>query len=140
MHPISVRFHDPQVVGRLKAEASERSQSTSALAEELIDEGLKMRRHPLIVFRDGATGRRAALLRGPDVWEVVGGLVGGDVPADERLDRAVDTFSLRREEVEAALAYYAEFTDEIDRRIAANLAAAEEAEAQWRRQQKLLAG
>lgn len=85
--------------------------------------------HPLITFRDGPSGRRAALVDGPDVWEVVAGLVGGDVPATERIPRAVELFALRPEQVEAALAYYAEFTDEIDQRIAGNMAVAAEAEA-----------
>jgi hypothetical protein len=140
MHPVSVRFRRAGVAERLKAEAAARGESSSALAEELIDEGLRTRRHPLVVFRDGPTGRRAALAGGPDVWEVVGGIVGGDVPAAKRVDRAVRVFGLRREQVDAALAYYAEFTAEIDAEIAANVAAAEEAEAQWRRRQALLAG
>ena len=99
-----------------------------------------MRRHPLVGFRDGPAGRRACLLGGPDVWEVIGGLVGGDVAAGERVGRAVELFGLRREQVEAALAYYAEFTDEIEAELEANRRAAEQAEALWRRQQDLLAG
>jgi hypothetical protein len=140
LHPLSVRFHDKAVADRLKSEAVARDRSASALAEELIDEGLRMRRHPLIAFRDGPTGRRAALGDGPDVWEVIDGIVGGDVPADERVARAVELFGLRPEQVEAALTYYAEFTDEVDDRIARNRAAADEAEALWRRHQDLLAG
>ena len=139
-HPVSVRFRDPGVADRLRAEAGARGASTSALAEELIDEGLRMRRHPLVGFRSGPAGRRACLLGGPDVWEVIGGLVGGDVPKGERVERAVALFGLRREQVEAALAYYAEFTDEIDAELEANRRAAEEAEALWLRQQDLLAG
>ncbi|HVX20500.1 MAG TPA: hypothetical protein VHB02_04065 [Acidimicrobiales bacterium] len=84
------------------------------MAEELIDEGLRMRRHPGVVFRPGPAGRRPALLDGPEVWEVIGGLVGGDVPPEDRVQRSMDLFDLRREDVEAALDYYAEFTDEID--------------------------
>ena len=139
-HPVSVRFHDPRVADQLKAEAIARSASTSSLAEELIDEGLRARRHPLVSFRDGPAGRRAHLVGGPDVWEVVEGLVGGDVPVAERITRAVEVFGLPGQLVEAALAYYAEFTEEIDGQIGANRKAAEEAEAQWRRRQALLAG
>lgn len=139
-HPVSVRFHDACVAERLKSEAVARGTSSSALAEELIDEGLRTRRHPLVAFRDGPAGRRAVLAGGPDVWEVVGGLVGGDVAAGKRVERAAEMLGLRREQVEAALAYYAEFTEEIDAQIDANRRAADEAEAQWRRQQALLAG
>ncbi|MFZ0214931.1 MAG: CopG family transcriptional regulator, partial [Candidatus Dormiibacterota bacterium] len=114
--------------------------STSALAEELIEEGLRLRRHPLVVFRDGATGRRAGLVGGPDIWEVVGGLVGGDVRVADRVARAVELFGLSSEQVTAALDYYAAFSEETDAEIAANQAAAEEAELLWRRRQQLLAG
>ncbi|MHB1928779.1 MAG: ribbon-helix-helix protein, CopG family [Acidimicrobiales bacterium] len=139
-HPVSVRFHDPRVADQLKAEATARSTSASSLAEELIDEGLRARRHPLVGFRDGPAGRRAHLVGGPDVWEVIEGLVRGDVPPAERVTRAVEVFGLRRQLVEAALAYYAEFTEEINTQADANRRTAEEAEAQWRRQQDLLAG
>ena len=114
--------------------------SSASLAEELIDEGLRLRRHPLVVFRHGPTGRRAALAGGPDVWEVVSGIVGGDVPVSERVARAVDVFGIRPEQVDAILGYYAEFTEEIDAEIEANTAAAEEAERLWRRGQDLLSG
>ena len=139
-HPVSVRFRDARVAERLRAEAAARGCATSMLAEQLIDEGLRSRRHPLVSFRDGPGGRRAAMVGGPDVWEIVGGVIGGDVPADRRVARAVKVFGWRPEQVEAALAYYAEFTEEIQAEIAANAAAAEEAETLWRRQQDLLAG
>ncbi len=99
-----------------------------------------MRRHPLVGFRDGPTGRRAGLVGGPDIWEVVAGLVGGDVPADGRIDRAVELYGLRTQQVEATLAYYAEFTDEIDAEIASNADAASEEERLWQRRRDLLAG
>ncbi|MGQ0618288.1 MAG: hypothetical protein ACT4PW_15090 [Acidimicrobiia bacterium] len=138
-HPMSVRFREARVSQRLKAEAEASARSASALAEELIDEGLRMRRHPFVVFRPGPSGRRASLVGGPDVWEVVAGVVGGDVAPSKRVQRAVDLFGLRPEQVEAVLAYYAEFTDEVDAQIEANRAAAEEAEELWRRQRDLLA-
>jgi len=138
-HPVSVRFSRPEVAERLKAEAAARHSSASALAEELIDEGLRSRRHPLVAFRDGPTGRRAAVIGGPDIWEVVAGIVGGDTPPPERVDRAVEVFGLRREQVEAAVGYFAEFTDEISAEIEQNAVAAEEAERLWRRRQALLA-
>lgn len=139
-HPLSVRFHSEAVPERLKAEAAARQTSVSALAEQLIEEGLRMRQHPLVSFRDGASGRRAVLAGGPDVWEVVAGIVGGDVPVADRVARAVEVFGLGADQVSAALDYYAAYPEEVDAAIAANLAAAEAAEAQWRRRQQLLAG
>lgn len=138
-HPMSVRFGSPEVLDKLKSEASLRKVSASALAEELIEEGLRTRRHPLIIFRDGPSGRRAGLVGGPDVWEVIGGVVGGDVAPESRVERAVELFELTPRQVDAALDYYADYQGEIDDRIAANMAAADEAEAAWRRRQGLLA-
>jgi hypothetical protein len=139
-HPLSVRFRSPELLDRLKSEAATHRLSTSALAEELIEEGLRLRRHPLVTFRDGPAGRRATLVGGPDIWEVVPGVVGGDVPVGERVARAATLLALRPEQVEAALDYYAAFPDEVDAEIASNLAEAEAAEARWLRRQRLIAG
>jgi len=136
---VSIRFRRPEVLEQLKTEAGSRNVSTSAFAEELIEEGLRTRRHPMIVFRDGPSGRRAGLLGGPDVWEVVGGLVGGDVQPEERITRAAEHLGLSRQQLDAVLNYYADFTTEIDEEIAENVAVADELEALWRRRQGLLA-
>ena len=136
-HPLSVRFRSQHALDQLKVEANARKLSSSALAEELIDEGLRLRRHPLVVFRDGTTGRRAGLVSGPDIWEVIGGLVGGDVPVTDRVGRAVELFNLSPEQVIAALDYYAAFTAEIEGEIVANATAAAKSETLWRRRQQL---
>ena len=36
-----------------------------------MDEALRTEEHPGITFRAGPTGRRAGLVGGPDVWEVI---------------------------------------------------------------------
>lgn len=136
---MSVRFRDPRLSEQLKSEARASGNSVSALAEELITEGLRMRRHPLVTFREGPAGRRPGLVGGPDVWELIDWLVGGDVPPEERVQRAATHLHLRPEQVEAALAYYAEFTDEVDDWIRAGDEHAARAEALWRREQELLA-
>ena len=136
---LSIRFRRPEVLEQLKTEARSRNVSTSAFAEELIEEGLRTRRHPMIVFRDGPSGRRAGLIGGPDVWEVVGGLVGGDVRPEERIARAAEHLRLSRQQLDAVLNYYSDFTTEIDEEVAENVAVADELEALWRRRQDLLA-
>lgn len=138
-HPVSLRFRRPAVADQLKRAARSAGSSTSALAEELIDEGLRLRRHPLLTFRDGATGRRAGLPAGPDVWEVVGGIIGGDVDPAARVDRAARLFGTTPQQIEAVLDYYAEHTDEIDAEIEENAAAAAAVEARWRKRHSLLA-
>ena len=138
MQPVSVRFKNEKVYERLREAANASGQSVSALAEQMLDEALRQRDHPLIVFRDGPTGRRAALVVGPDVWEVVGGIVGGDVPEDQRVTRTAELMALPVPYVEAALRYYADFADEVDARIAANDEAAEREYERWKKQQALL--
>src|SRR2546423_1716927 len=69
--PLSIRF-DPGLLARLRRHAqAETGANTSALAQRLIDEGLRMAEDPGIVFKAGPSGRRAALAYGPDVREIV---------------------------------------------------------------------
>jgi hypothetical protein len=138
MAVVSIRFSDEPVHDRLREEARRQHVSLSALAERLIDEGLRSDAHPLVVFRPGPGGRRPVLVGGPEVADVIGAIVGGDVPADERRDRAAHVLGVRVALVDAALAYYADFTDEIDTLLAERARRAEEAEAAWRRQRAVL--
>lgn len=97
-----------------------------------------MEAHPLVVFRDGPSGRRPVLVGGPEVADVIGVIVGGDIPVDQRRPRAAALLGMREALVDAALAYYADFTDEIDAELADRARVADEAEVSWRRQQALL--
>ena len=140
MPVVSIRFSDEPLHQRLKDRAQRGDIAISSLAERLIDEGLRMESHPMVVFRDGPSGRRAALAGGPEVADVIGAIVGGDVPVAERKTRAASVMGISEAAVDAAMAYYADFTDDIDTRLADRAQAAEKAEAAWRRQQDLLAG
>ena len=51
---------DEAVLGRLENLSKREGQPRSRVAEQLIDEGIRMREFPGIVFRPGPTGRRAA--------------------------------------------------------------------------------
>ena len=50
--------------------AHAQGESRSAVIKRLLDEGLKMERHPGVIFRSGPGGRRASLAGGPDIWEI----------------------------------------------------------------------
>ncbi len=78
------------------------------------------------------------MVGGPDLIDVIGAIVGGDVPTDERLERAAKMLGVSVGLVDAALAYYAEFTDDVDQLMAELANDAVVAEAAWRRQQELL--
>lgn len=139
MSVVSVRFSDAALRERLKARAAAEGRSISVVAERLIDEGLREAAHPNIVFRDGPTGRRPALLAGPEVADVIGALVGGDVPIEDRRQRAAEMLNVHPAMIDAAIAYYADFAEEVDEALADRALAADEEEAAWRRQQELLA-
>jgi hypothetical protein len=82
--------------------------------------------HPMVVFQDGPAGRRPVLVGGPTVGDVIGAIVGGDVAVAQRRSRAAEQLGVSETLVDAAFAYYADFTDNIDGELVAraNLAAA----------------
>jgi hypothetical protein len=122
----------------LDRRARERGETGSRLAERLVEEGLRMEEHPGIVFRDGPTGRRAALAAGPDVWELVRFVKSLRVRGDKAVAKAAGLLALSPAQVETALRYYADHPDEIDGRIRLDEELAERAEAAWRRRQSVL--
>jgi hypothetical protein len=68
----AISFHlDTATFDQLAIRGRETGESRSQRAQRYIEEGLRMERHPDILFRSGPAGRRAALVGGPDVWEVV---------------------------------------------------------------------
>lgn len=138
MSVVSIRFSDELVHERLREAARRQRLALSALAERLIDEGLRSESHPMVIFRGGEVGRRPMLVGGPEVADVIGAIVGGDVPVDERRARAAELLNIPLVLVDAALAYYADFTDEIDALLAERSRRADELEASWHRQRALL--
>ncbi|MCY3947935.1 MAG: hypothetical protein OXF61_01895 [Acidimicrobiaceae bacterium] len=139
MPVVSIRFTNTLLHERLKKTARRRSVSISTLAQRLIDEGLRMENHPLIHFRQQTTGRYPALVGGPLVVWVIDMLIGGDVPTEQRRARTADLMNLSLTQVDAALAYYAEFTDEIDKDVAERKRTSAEMESAWLHEQELLA-
>ena len=125
---------------RLAEQARLSGESKSALAQRLIEEGLRVERHPGVVFRDGPTGRRAALRRGPDVWEMIPALRSALSGEDTAIQEAAERTGLTPKEVRVAIGYYAEFPAEIDERIRSNDALAERLEAEWLRARQIPVG
>jgi len=88
----------------------------SSMIVELVDEGLRMRRAPGVVFVDGPVGRRPVIAgTGLDVWEVIAAWqeLGRDY---RRLRTAYDW--LTEPQLRAALSYYEAYPAEIDERLA----------------------
>jgi hypothetical protein len=80
------------------------------------EEGARRDEHPLITFRDGPTGRRAGLVGGPDVWEVVMWLEDLGDESDPAAALAEDEL-VTRPQIDAALGYRNAYPDEIAARI-----------------------
>jgi len=138
MPVVSLRFSDEPLHRRLKESAHRRDVGVSTRAERLIDEGLRMESHPAIVFRDGPSGRRPMLAGGPEIVDVIGAIVGGDVLVHMRRSRAAELLVISEALVDAALAYYGDHTDEIDGFLSDRARDADAAEAAWLLQRELL--
>ena len=136
--PLSIRF-DPVLLARLRRRAAATTGSTtSTLAQQLIDEGLRMADHPGVVFKDGPSGRRAALAYGPDVWEVIKFLREVDERGPAALDAAAEVFAVDPSRIATALSYYGDYQDEVDTEISDADEASARAEQAWRVRQRLL--
>jgi hypothetical protein len=112
---VSVRLDDA-LAERLRLRARAAGETLSDRLRRYAEEGARREEHPLIVFRDGPTGRRAGLLGGPDVWEVA---MWVDDLAEEPdpLAALVEDSALTRALVDAALRYRAAYPDEVAARI-----------------------
>jgi|SRR5580700_1413669 hypothetical protein len=135
--PFSIRM-SPRTLERLDVGARRRGEAKARTAERLIDEGLRMEDHPGIVFRDGPAGRRAALAGGPDVWQVVQAYKEFG-SGEGAIAGAAEWGNLSPAQVNVALRYYGDFSEEVDERIAYNREEAERQYAAWQRTQRALA-
>ena len=137
--PLSIRF-SPSLLARLRQRANAMTGASAAgLAQRLIDEGLRMADHPGVIFKDGPSGRRAALAYGPDVWEVIKFLREVDERGPDAIDAAAEVFAVDTSRIATAISYYGDYVGEIDAEIADADEASARAEAAWRVQQQLIA-
>ncbi len=112
---VSVRLDDA-LAERLRLRARTAGETLSDRLRRYAEEGARRDEHPFITFRDGPAGRRAGLLGGPDVWEVVMSVEDLATEADP-VAALVDASVLTRPQVDAALRYRAAYPDEIAARI-----------------------
>ena len=130
---------DPRVKARLEAQAAADGITERALLERLVVEGLDTLQHPGIVYRDGPTGRRAALAVGPDVWEVVSALRYTSGSDEERVAALAEQFGLHARHIRTAIDFAVAHREDIDEQVAANDAAAERARQLAEQRARLLA-
>src|SRR5205823_12124024 len=135
LHPLF-----PSLLSRLRQRANAMTGASAAgLAQRLIDEGLRMADHPGVIFKDGPSGRRAALAYGPDVWEVIKFLREVDERGPAAIDAAAEVFAVDTSRIATAISYYGDYVGEIDAEIADAHEGSARAEAAWRVQQQLIA-
>lgn len=131
--PFSARLRS-QTLAHLRRRADRVGEPQTALVDRYIEEGLRMDEHPLIYFRDGAAGRRPALIGTRlDVWQVIETIRQNE----SSVAAAADYLGIPTSHVEACVGYYAEYQDEIDEWAAREHEEAERAEISWRRRQEI---
>jgi len=131
---VAFRF-DTGIVEHLRKRAAELNAPQTQLAERYIEEGLREDEHPVVHFREGAAGRRPALLGSRlDVADVIATIRQNDNSVAE----AAEYLQIPVDQVEAALRYYADFKTEVDAWLAHVEAIAERERDRWRRRQEAL--
>ena len=125
--PVSLRL-PASTVERLGGQAARVQLAPRTLAQRYVEEGLRMDEHPLVRFVDGPAGRRARLVgTGSDVWEVIATVKDNDGDIAETAEHLHLPLGL----VQAAVAYYGAFVDEIDDWINRNEHEATQAHNAW---------
>jgi uncharacterized protein (DUF433 family) len=114
--PMSLRLAEP-TIERLGHRARRAQLPPRTLAQRYVEEGLRMDEHPLVRFVDGPAGRRARIAgTGKDVWEVIATVRD----SDNDLAATAAYLHIALGLVQAAVAYYGAYRDEIDKLIADN--------------------
>lgn len=130
---------DPELKRLLSERAASEQVTETALVARLLEEGLKTSAYPGIVYRDGPTGRRAALAVGPDVWEVIVAIRHASGRGEARLRDAAKQIGLPEAQVRIAVDFASAYPQEVNDRIALNDAAAERARELAEQRARLLA-
>lgn len=104
---------------QLEAWAQRGRRSVSEVAQELLEEALRMRDCPGISFASEPGGRTAKIAgTGLAVWEIL-----RDFARDEDVQRVRDAFpQLSQSQITAALIYFKRYPDEIQGEVEANAA------------------
>lgn len=124
-----------ETLERLDARAQAAGTTRTALAEQFLEEGLRLVEHPGIRFVDGPSGRRAGVTgTGLDVWEVVETIRAHNGSVEE----TAEYLSVPVARVRVAARYYAAFPAEIDEWIAGNQAVYDREFELARRERELL--
>jgi hypothetical protein len=116
--PFSARL-DSDLLARLRRLSARERVPVSQLVERYLEEAVRCEELPGVVFRSGPAGRRAGLIGGPDVWEVVRDVrAAEEAGAGDPVAHVTASTDLGDAQIGLALAYAAAYPAEIDARIA----------------------
>ena len=112
----SIRI-DAKTLHDLRERSARSGEPLARLAQRYIDEGMRLDSHPGIIFRTGPAGRRAVVVGGPGVWEVIVAARTANERGEARVTALAERLGMSPEKVRSALHYYAEYPEEVDRHI-----------------------
>jgi uncharacterized protein (DUF433 family) len=127
----------PRTIELLDAAAAAGGESRNSLADRLLGEAVRLERHPLVRFHQGAAGRRQPIIVGTRLYvhQVMSTLRAGRGDIDE----AAAYLGIPPRLVQAAVEYYAEFADEVDEDALVAERVEKDELARWERQRRALA-
>ena len=111
---------ESETLNALRERSAQSGEPIVRLAQRYLREGMRRDRHPGIVFRDGPAGRRAVVIGGPDVWEVIAAARSAPERGEKLVHALAERIGVPVEKIRIAVSYYGEYPDEVDRFIAAN--------------------
>lgn len=121
MKPFSVRLED-SLTRYLEREHRLTGVPKGSLLQDLATEAMRCRRFPGIAFKGSPRHRRPFLLgAGVDLWQVVAARGHYDT-----VEEMATSTGLGEDKIQIALAYCAQYSEEIDREIRENEPSAEE--------------
>ncbi len=107
-----------ELIKEIQSIGLESGKDFSAITKELLEEAIKMRRCPGIIFTEGTSGRRARIAgSGTEVWVIIAGYESVS-EVFERLRGA--NHWLTEQQLRAAIGYWKTYPEEIDRLITQN--------------------
>lgn len=137
--PVSVQRSfrlSPGTMELLDDRAHELGESRNSVAERLLHEGLRTERHPLIAFRQGASGARSPAVVGTRLF--VRQVIETVRESEGSTAEAADYLGVPERQVRAAVEYYADFRDEVEAQQARERELEQRERERWERSQQVL--
>lgn len=111
--PFSLRM-DEGTREELIEHAARSELNPSKLVNRYVKEGLRVDKHPAVIFKTTPVGRRAAVLASHPGLQVID-VVGTWQAERQDVSKTACYLHIADEEVQAVLHYYADYKDEVDR-------------------------